>query len=473
MTVILDSRGDFNLQTLRRVARDAECVEFSAHARERIEASRTAFLKLLENNPEKRIYGVTTGFGDSASEQLDAPARLELARSAAPIEGVGFGSRLPPHVVRSLIFARLTNFVSGHSAVSLGTAQRVADMLDGRPLPVVPRFGQDSFGELAQQYNLYHQLHGDEAEPKDANVLTNGSPCAAGLAGDVALDARTRVSIATKAFALAVEAGNMPLEPYDPMWKQLFGDAHESRVIEELQLLCDGARTQDRRSFQAPVSWRILVRVLGIGYRCVHEVEQAAATSLCAVTDNPVFIPPDENHADGYTLQSGGFHDCLAYHSMGWLNTAWVDLTVLATRQIEQLQQSTVTGLPQNLTASGTEPRTKYLATSSLNSSLDALEHASPTTIPLGGGGGQTDIIMPVFRAYNKACKVGENFDICMASLAAVASQALWIGKREPAPPLRPFLDVVREHFPPLDTTRNLGAELEGLILALKRTTGT
>ena len=132
-----------------------------------------------------------------------------------------------------------------------------------------------------------------------------------------------------------------------------------------------------------------------------------------------------------------------------------------------------MTGLPQNLTASGTEPRTKYLATSSLNSSLDALEHATPTTIPLGGGGGQTDIIMPVFRAYNKACKVGENFDICIASLAAVASQALWIGKCEPAPPLRPFLDVVREHFPPLDTTRNLGAELEGLILALKRTTGT
>ena len=91
---------------------------------------------------------------------------------------------------------------------------------------------------------------------------------------------------------------------------------------------------------------------------------------------------------------------------------------------------------------------------------MDAAEHAAPATIPLHGASGQTDILMPIFRAYRKTRRVGESFDICLANLAVVASQALWVAGREPAPALLPLLQTIREHCPPIGTTRNLGLEL-------------
>ena len=389
MTVVLNARDDVNLETLQRVARDGEPVELGAAAIKRMTETREAFLGLVANEPERHIYGVTTNFGDGAKKLLDPSERDVLAKSPAPIEGIGFGPRLEDHVVRSLIFAKLTNLVSGHAAVSLGTARRIVRMLDGRELPVVPAYGQDSAGELTQQYNLYHAIHGEAAELKDVNVLTNGSPCAAGLIGDVALDARIRLSNATRIFALSIEAAGFPFEPYDPAWKELFGDPYESAAIDALRLLLQDTPNVERRTYQAPVSWRTLVRVLGIGFRCVHAVEDAANTSLRSVTDNPVYLPPDEKHPNGHTLQSGGFHNCLAYHAMNWLNAAWVDFTVIATRHVEQLHVPSVTGLARYL-APGGEPRTRYLESSSLNASMDAQEQAAPATIPLHRSSGRS-----------------------------------------------------------------------------------
>ena len=191
---------------------------------------------------------------------------------------------------------------------------------------------------------MYHTLHGEHAELKDVNILTNGSLCAAGLIGDVALDAQIRLTNATRIFALSVEAAGFGFEPYDPAWKDLFGDPHETAAIDALQCLFADTPQQERRSYQAPISWRTLVRVLGIGFRCVQYVEEAAGIALRSVTDNPVYMLPDDTHPNGHTLQSGGFHNCLAYHAMNWLNAAWVDFTVIAIRQVDQFHDPAVTG---------------------------------------------------------------------------------------------------------------------------------
>ena len=96
MTLIIDSLADFTLENFRRVAWQAEPMTIGPQGRSRIEETRAAFMRLVDSDPAEPIYGVTTGFGDTAKTRLDAAAR----------------------VVRGIVFARLSSFVSGYAAVS-------------------------------------------------------------------------------------------------------------------------------------------------------------------------------------------------------------------------------------------------------------------------------------------------------------------------------------------------------------------
>ena len=82
MTVILDSRDDFTLDTLRRVAWQGEPVAFSARCRQMMEQSRASFMTMLESDPDQFVYGVTSGYGHTAGQPLNASGWL----NARPIQ---------------------------------------------------------------------------------------------------------------------------------------------------------------------------------------------------------------------------------------------------------------------------------------------------------------------------------------------------------------------------------------------------
>ena len=158
MTVILESLDDFNLDTLKRVAWDGEPVAFGERALERMQTTRGQFLALLEREPNLHIYGVTTGYDDAAGTLVGPEERARLATRPLEMLAGGVGELLAERLVRAMIFTRLVNFVSGYTGLSLETAQQVADMLDGRPLPLVRSHGQDSQGELLQLINIFGGL---------------------------------------------------------------------------------------------------------------------------------------------------------------------------------------------------------------------------------------------------------------------------------------------------------------------------
>lgn len=71
---------------------------------------------------------------------------------------MSFGDPLPDRVVRAILVARLANFRDGHAAVRGQTAQAVADMLDARPLPVVPAQANGRSGEILALGSLFFEL---------------------------------------------------------------------------------------------------------------------------------------------------------------------------------------------------------------------------------------------------------------------------------------------------------------------------
>jgi histidine ammonia-lyase len=463
MTVVLESVRDFSLDTVRRVAWEGEAVVFGVQALSRMRSAREQFLNLVEREPNLKIYGVTTGYDDAAGTIASAEERARLVKNPPEILAAGVGEPMPERVVRAMVFTRLINFVSGYTGLSLPTAQQVADMLDGRPLPVVRLQGQDSQGELLQLTNLYSGLDRARFEPRDANALVNGTGCTPGLLADVALRARRRTEIITRSFALSIDAASMGLDPYDPALKDMMGDEHQAAAIDALSGLLEGVPMTGRRTHQNPISWRILAPMLGHMYRTVAAVEEAATIALSRVNDNPVFIGPSEAAPNGRVISTGGFHNPAGYHAMNWLSATWADLAVLAARETEKMHLNAVTGLPPNLVRDG-GAGTRLLAITSYDLAGRAREHAIPALIPLYSAGSlQTDTIMPIFLAFEKETGASHCLDSCLAILCACSSQALHVAGREPAPALRGFLAGVRRRFPPVETARDLGGDAQRL----------
>jgi histidine ammonia-lyase len=440
------------------------------HAIERIRRRRAEFLTMIEKAPDRPVYGVTTGFGDRARVLLGPEEREAQAKQPAFLLATGIGPALPDRVVRAMIFARLINYVSGYAGVSLATTQAVAAMLDGRPLPVVRLQGQDSEGELHQLFNLYHHLMGNMSELRDQNALRNGTGCAPGLLGDVALRARRRWRLAARVLALSLDAANMGFDAHDGAIKPLLNDPCESETFDRLNEDLAGAAMAGRREYQSPISWRIVPRMLGQTLRVVREAEVGAAAMLMAVSDNPVFLGPDEAPPHGRCVFTGGFHVPRAYQAMNWMAAAWADLSSIVARQVLMIHRGSVTGLADKLW-SPARHASFFLGTVAQDMANRAREAAAPALTPLAfGHDEQTDIIMPLFAAFEKEGQAARALDLCLAMLAAGASQALTAAARDPAPALHDFLAAVRRSFPVVEGPRDLGADTERLAEAFAAT---
>src|SRR5262249_54405370 len=234
--------------------------------------------------------GVTSGYGQHANRRLDAEQRRHQARRPPHGPFVAFGPALPERVVRGIVFARLANFVEGHAAVSPELASAGAEMLYHRKLPAISQAGQGGAGEITALAPLFNGLaEGMPLGEKEVLSLINGSPAASALLADAAAASRRRLELAEEVFALSSAAIRVPHGHFAPELEALWGDPAEAETLARLRGLIDGGEAE-RRPYQAPVSYRILPRVLAQYRRAVAAAEAAAETSLRAITDNPVFL---------------------------------------------------------------------------------------------------------------------------------------------------------------------------------------
>src|SRR5919201_3606412 len=253
MTVVLTTRRDIDFEAVRRVAWQGEGVEIAEQALAHIAECRRSFLALLDAEPELTVYGVTSGYGERAKVRLTADERKAQGTRPLLWAAAAFGEPLPERLTRTIVLARLANFLGGHAAVRPEVAQAVAAMLDGRKLPEVPAHGNGDAGEIVALSRLFSEIR-LKLEEKESLALINGSPCAAAALADAALAGRNRLRLAHEVFALSVEALAAPLEAYAPELEELWGDEHETAALRALRALLDGA-VAERRPYQAPVSY--------------------------------------------------------------------------------------------------------------------------------------------------------------------------------------------------------------------------
>ena len=474
MTVFLATRDDFTLPTLRRVALGWEEVELAPDALERIAQAHASFQEYVEHNRDGFIYMVTSGGGPDAGKRYSPAEARERRQRRMPWQGLSFGGGfLPEHTVRATALCLLPMMIEGHTGVHPSQARAVAELLAG-PMPKLPVRGLTAAGEIMPLFYLLQAIPNARSPEWLTAGFGNGCPMANGMAGVCALLSRSRLRLAELAFALSIEAFKAPLEAYDPALAELWGDRYEAEALEALARLLEGAG-EDRRHYQAPVSWRILPRVLGQAHRSLAMLEQAASISLRQVASNPTYVLPNDRDPLGRTLSTGAYHNGIAAPAIDRMAACWADLAALAQRHIVKFHKGGVSELPDRLLPPGTDITTAFSTTYLEYVPNDFVEQmrllAQPTLLtPVEvAASEQDDVAVPSFIAYDKERRIAELFDATIAVLCVVASQALHVTGRPAQPPLRAFLERVRELVPPVESSRPLGEECDALAQAFSR----
>jgi histidine ammonia-lyase len=471
MTLTVASRRDITLDAVHRVAWKGENVSIHATAMANMAKARQRFMALIEN-PAISVYGVTSGYGQNAKKRHTLEERKVHAKRPPIQQAAAWGDPLPDRVTRGIILARLANFIDGNAAVTPEVAVAVADMLDGRALPTIPARGQGGAGEILSLSHAFGALVA--AAPiaeKDVLSLINGSPAASALVADTALAAQARLAIAIEVFALAAEAFHMPLAHFSTELGELWNNPHDAWALAQLNAAIGQGHTNPRRPYQAPVSFRIVPRMLGQARRAAVMAAEIANESLAAITDNPVMLPPDKDNPLGRIISTGGYHNPYSVMAMDAVTAATVNLITIAGRFSAKLLDGAVSQLPDQLGLGGLPGYMGCLPMAIVGYEEEARIQAAPTLLPgsESGGFGQDDVASPVFIAWSKQEKTGSLLEASLASLAFIALRAMDHTKCAIPPRLENLVAEIREFLPATDSEQVLGpaaAQLEAAFRA-------
>jgi histidine ammonia-lyase len=284
---------------------------------------------------------------------------------------------------------------------------------------------------------------------KDVLSLVNGSPSAAALVSDTALAAGARLAVAVDVFSLAAEAFNVPLSHFTAELGQLWNNPHDVWALAQLRETIGQGHGGARRPYQAPVSFRILPRMLGQARRAERLAAEIAEESLAAVTDNPVMLAPDKDHPLGQVISTGGYHNPYAVMAMDAVTAATVNLIVIAERLSAKMLDGNVSLLPDQLGVGGVEA---YLGCLPM-----AITGATLLPGSESGGFGQNDVASPVFLAWSKQEKTGSLLEAALASLSFIAWTALTVTERPAPPKLENLVKDIRRFLPEPPGSEALG----------------
>jgi len=146
-TVFLDLDG-LTIEDLAAAAREGATLRLGPAAERRIADGRALVEQWVAE--ERRIYGVTTGFGALSDVAISKKDTRRLQENILMSHAAGVGAPLDAEIVRAAMTLRVKDFARGHSGIRPSTLSALADLLNAGIVPVVPRLGSvGASGDLA------------------------------------------------------------------------------------------------------------------------------------------------------------------------------------------------------------------------------------------------------------------------------------------------------------------------------------
>src|SRR5215203_1893893 len=349
----------------------ASCA-LSAEAVEKITATRALKRDLIGR--EVPIYGVTTGFGDSAHRQISASKTAHLQQNMLRFLGSGTGPIASPEVTRAAMLLRANCLARGNSGVRLELVERLLFYLNNDVLPLIPERGScGASGDLVPLSYVAAALVGEEEvlhggrsidatevlaehglepmvlEAKEGLALTNGTSFMSAFAALSAWDAAGLTLVADLCTAMTSEAllGNRGhFDAFLQEQKPHPGQVESARVIRDLlagsglsrdpeevlsaDALGERSFVELERHVQDRYSVRCAPHVVGVLRDTLAWVTRWVGVEINASDDNPLF------DADGGHVYSGGnFYGGHIAQAMDSLKIAVASVADLMDRQLE------------------------------------------------------------------------------------------------------------------------------------------
>jgi histidine ammonia-lyase/phenylalanine ammonia-lyase len=361
--------GSLTLADAVRLARHGGQCTLAPHAARRIEATRELKRDLIAR--EIPIYGVTTGFGDSAHRQIAPGKAAALQQNMLRFLGAGTGQIASPEVTRATMLFRANCLAKGNSGVRLELVERLLELLNHDVLPLIPERGScGASGDLIPLSYVGRALAGEtevlyEGEVRDAAdvlaelgleplaleakeglALTNGTSFMSAFAVLAVHDARELAFVADLCTAMASQAllGNrghfngflFEAKPHPGMIESaaniraLLDGSRLTHDAEEVVPL-DGAGFRElTRSVQDKYSIRCAPHITGALRDTLEWVERWVNIEVNSSDDNPLFDP-----GAGRVQSGGNFYGSHITQAMDALKIALANLCDLMDRQLE------------------------------------------------------------------------------------------------------------------------------------------
>jgi len=439
---------------------------------------------------ESPVYGVNTGFGILARQQIPPDDVVELQYRLLRSHSTGVGPLLPDAVVRLILILKVNSLARGYSGVRRSVIGALLALLNAGVYPCVPSKGSvGASGDLAPLAHLAGVLIGEGTvrvggtvmsaveglkrvglEPmalaaKEGLALINGTQVSTAMLIAGLLAAEDVMAAALVAGALSIEAAQGSDAPFDPRIADLSGktgQADVSRILRELladspirasHLTCE--RVQD------PYSLRCQPQVLGA---CLDHMRFAADTATReanAVSDNPLVFADT-----GEVLSGGNFHAEPVALAADTLALAIAEMGALSERRTALLLDTAMSGLPAFMVAApglNSGFMMAHITAAALASENKSLAHpAGVDSLPTSGN--QEDHVSMAAFAARRLAEMAANTANIIAIELLTAAQGIDFRKPLTSSPLLvPVVAAIRRRADFLEVDRVLAPDIAAL----------
>ncbi len=367
------SPGRLTLAELYDLWRADRAFSLDPAARPAIDRSAAAVAAVVRDN--RRVYGITTGFGSLARTAISADQVSELQRRLVLSHCAGVGAPFDDDLVRLVLILKINALGRGYSGIRAEVIERLLTLLNAGAYPVIPCQGSvGASGDLAPLAHLSATLMGVgelrqagrarpaaevlselglapvRLEAKEGLALLNGTQVSTALALIGLFKALDVFAAALVAGAMSVDAAAGTDAPFDPRIQAVRGHPGQIAVAGAFRRLLAGSEIRrshlDCDRVQDPYSLRCQPQVMGAALDVLTSAAAMIGREANAVSDNPLVFAED-----GDVLSGGNFHAEPVAMAADMIAVALAEIGALSERRMALLTDAAMSSLPAFLIA--------------------------------------------------------------------------------------------------------------------------